>query len=419
MPEIAHSPYPTSAAVAASRIQSSRRTIDATATASSRRFRSPRALVSTASITLRRHPNLGWMHLEVRLEDLEGRGGGCGSAVAAVLDQGADRDRRRVGGRVPAPPGLIELPGEAGDALELLGRSSLACDGFREGAEDGRRGPAGAVRRLQQPLAHDVEVERVDLDNRRRRGCEAVQDTAGGLPVADLFDIGGDVRLHEPAAVCDQGVEARHLERRHEQVLLPDRELNRVARLPQPVDPPLLRVCLRRVGLLAPFRGRQQPRQLAWDVDPRRAAEAKARGPLLERVPPRGGQLVEAVAEVVEVGVAGSLQRRGHRHLLTDERVPVLERAARDHVAVLVVDVVEAGASDRLGRRHKPFLERRERGHRLEGGARRIEAGDRAVEARVVVLAGYAGVEQRRELLWVVRAEDAGLERWVRGEREN
>src|SRR5438034_4368521 len=210
MPAIAQSPYPTSAPVAASRTQSRRRTTDAAATASSRRLRSPRALVSTASITLRRHPDLGWMHLEVRLEDLERCRRRGGSAMAAVLDQGADRDRRGVCGRIPAPPGLVELSGETRDARALLGRAGLAGDENREAAEDGRRGPVGPVCGLEEALAHDVEVERVELDGRRRRRGEAVQDAAGRLLVADLLDVGGDVRLHEPAAVCDQGVETRH-----------------------------------------------------------------------------------------------------------------------------------------------------------------------------------------------------------------
>src|SRR5512133_3338085 len=178
MPAIAHSPYATSAPVAASRIQSRRRTTDAAAIASSRRLRRPRALVSTASITLRRHPDLGWMHLEVRLEDLEGCRRRGGAAVTAVLDQGADCDRRRVCRRIPAPPRLIELPGEAGDARALLSGPGLAGDRNREGAEDGRRGPAGAVRRLQQTLADDVEVERIKLDDRCRRRGEAVQNAA-------------------------------------------------------------------------------------------------------------------------------------------------------------------------------------------------------------------------------------------------
>src|SRR6266550_4080859 len=69
---------------------------------------------------------------------------------------------------------------------------------------------------------------------------------------------GGEVRLHQPAAVCDQRIEARHLERRHQQVLLTDRKLDRISRFPEPVDLPLLRVGLRRVRRSAPLRRWQQ-----------------------------------------------------------------------------------------------------------------------------------------------------------------
>src|SRR5439155_23701253 len=152
-----------------------------------RRLRRPRALVSTASITLRRYPDLGRMGLEVRLEDLERRRGGCRAAVAAVLDQGADGDRRGVCGRIPAPLGLVHLPGEAWDAHALLGRTGLAGDRDREAAEDGRRGAVRRVGRLVEALAHHVEVERVELDGRRRRRGEAVQHPAGRLSRADLL----------------------------------------------------------------------------------------------------------------------------------------------------------------------------------------------------------------------------------------
>src|SRR2546421_4947610 len=127
MPAIAHSPYATSAPVAASRIQSSRRTMDAAATASRGLLR-PRALVSTASITLRRHPHLNRMSLEVRLEDLERGGRRRSAAVTAVLDQRTDRDRRRVCRRGPTPPRLIELAGGAGVAPALLWRSAPSVD---------------------------------------------------------------------------------------------------------------------------------------------------------------------------------------------------------------------------------------------------------------------------------------------------
>src|SRR5204863_1335723 len=138
MPAIAHNPYATSAPVAASRIQSRRRTRDAAPTCSALLLRSPRALVSTASITLHRYRDLRWMRLEVRLEDLERRGSGGRAAVTAVLDHCADGDRRRIGGGIAAPPGLVELAREARDALVLLGRAGFPGDGHRERAENRR-----------------------------------------------------------------------------------------------------------------------------------------------------------------------------------------------------------------------------------------------------------------------------------------
>src|SRR2546423_1055260 len=120
--------------------------MDAAATASRGLLR-PRALVSTASITLRRHPHLNRMSLEVRLEDLERCGSRRRATVTAVLDQRTDRDRRRVCGRVPAPPGLVELAGEAGDARALLGRAEA---GTRRGQPVGW---ARAGTRARQPVS--------------------------------------------------------------------------------------------------------------------------------------------------------------------------------------------------------------------------------------------------------------------------
>ena len=67
----------------------------------------------------------------------------------------------------------------------------------------------------------------------RRVGSEAPLDD-GRLPVrCGGLDVRDDVRRDELAAVRDHRVEARHLQRRHLQVLLADRELDRVARLPE------------------------------------------------------------------------------------------------------------------------------------------------------------------------------------------
>src|SRR5207237_7408350 len=108
------------------------------------------------------------------------------------------------------------------------------------------------------------------------------------------------------AAVRDQRVEARQLERGHEQVLLADRELDGVARLPEPVDLPVAGIALLRVARVPPRDRRQQAGRLRPEVDSGRAAEPEARGPLLERLLALGRQLPEVVPELVEVGVAGA-----------------------------------------------------------------------------------------------------------------
>src|SRR5947208_13506086 len=100
MPSIAQRPYATEASTAASRSRSTRRTTSrALAWSPARRGRRPRARVSTASIlTSVTDVGRGLSGLvEVGLEHLER--GGCrrGAAVAAVLDHGADGDRRVVG----------------------------------------------------------------------------------------------------------------------------------------------------------------------------------------------------------------------------------------------------------------------------------------------------------------------------------
>src|SRR3954468_8201943 len=80
-------------------------------TSASRRLRRPRALVSTASIAISVGGMLGGGGglLEVLLEDPERRRC-CGRpAVAAVLDHGADGDRRLLVRAVAAPPRLRQV----------------------------------------------------------------------------------------------------------------------------------------------------------------------------------------------------------------------------------------------------------------------------------------------------------------------
>ena len=134
---------------------------------------------------------------------------------------------------------------------------------------------------------------------------------------------------------------------------------------------------------LAPLGRRQQARLPPGRRRSRSPAEAEPARPALERVAAVGGQRVEAVAEVVEVRVAGVRERRRQRHRLVDVRVPVLEDLRRRDGPPAAVYVPCTGASGTA--RSMPLLHRRQRGHRLERRAGRIEALDRAVERRVVV----------------------------------
>ena len=118
----------------------------------------------------------------------------------------------------------------------------------REVAEHGRGRAERRVRRLEQTLPDDLERAGSDVDL-LRRGRGGMRRGAAG---DGLLDVEEQVRRHELAAVRDQRVEARHLQRRDEQVLLSDRELDRVARLPELVD-------LRLERLLPPLGRRQQP----------------------------------------------------------------------------------------------------------------------------------------------------------------
>src|SRR6266542_6652789 len=109
-----------------------------------------------------------------------------------------------------------------------------------------------------------------------------------GAAGGGLLDVEEQVRRHELPAVSDQRVEARHLQRRDQQILLADRELDRVTRLPELVERSL-------EGLLAPLRGREQTAVLWPHVDAGAAAEAEAARPRLQRVPVARRQLVDLV----------------------------------------------------------------------------------------------------------------------------
>ena len=111
------------------------------------------------------------------------------------------------------------------------------------------------MRRGVEAGADRLQAAGIDVDLHRRRERLRRQHLA-----VRVLDIEEDVRRDELAAVRDQRVEARHLQRRDEQVALADRELNRVSRLPELVD---------RVAevLLPPLGRRHEAGRLRTDVD--------------------------------------------------------------------------------------------------------------------------------------------------------
>src|SRR5205823_2826 len=92
------------------------------------------------------------------------------SALAAVLDHGADDDLRVVRRTIAAPPRLVPRTGVTREADGLLRRPGLAGDWLREVAEHAVRGAEGVVRRLEEALLDDAEVGRIEPRYRLRRG---------------------------------------------------------------------------------------------------------------------------------------------------------------------------------------------------------------------------------------------------------
>ena len=297
-------------------------------------------------------------------------------------------------GPVPAPPRLVlEMADRiAGEVDDLLGGPRLAGDRDRVACR--RRPTTCRSSSASQPRARRGRPASAAGSTPASRGGSGGNccSVTGCCPVrARLLDAGDDVRRHELAAVRDHRVEAGHLQRRHRDVLLPDRELDRVTRVPG-----LVPVALER--LLAPGRRRHDRlprRSLVADVEARRRAEAELAGPLLHAAARRRAALVEAVADRVEVRVARRRERLRQVHRPVHVRIPVLE-------LLLVAAVLgRRRALDRRVRREEVLLHRRERGDRLPGRARRVGDLRDAVEPGVVRRLRGGVVDERRELLRV------------------
>ena len=200
-----------------------------------------------------------------------------------------------------------------------------------------------------------------------------------GLDRGAAHERARDVRLHDRTAVRQRRVRDRELERRHREISLADREVDRLPLVPRLV-----------VGRPQPARRRHDAARLAGQVDPRPVSQPEPVRPLLHRE--RAGRLlvkVEAVAEAVEPRVARLRERRVQRH--------VCERTGLDVVEREVADREGAAAEERRVRRDQPRAQRRLGDDRLEGRAGRIEALRSAIEQ-------LAASASRQELLQVRRA---------------
>ena len=195
----------------------------------------------------------------------------------------------------------------------------------------------------------------------------------GGAPVG-AGDRLHQVRRHDLAAVLERAVGDGLLERRREQIALPDRHLDVVARLPQRVD--------RRVGAVdegwvmgLPMRVRDNAADGAGNVDRRHGAVAELSDPFLEDVRPLLVAVVELIPKAIEERVARDLERLRE----ADDRVlgPPVEEFV---VALVVRRLEERRAGPRRAGPDDARHPRRDRGDRLERRAGRIRAGERLVD---------------------------------------
>src|SRR5207248_3988519 len=168
------------------------------------------------------------------------------------------------------------------------------------------------------------------------------------------------------------------------EVALADRELDRVARLPEAVDLPAAGIARAGIRAMPPPDGGKKPRLHEPHVGAARLPEPEGARPALLRLAAVAREVEERVADAVEVRVARLGERRREIHALVYVRVPVVPDAMGE---VLRCDV-RAGARSVGLRLDQVFLERRDCGERLERRARRIQPVERPVERRVVAVEG-------------------------------
>ena len=243
--------------------------------------------------------------------------------------------------------------------------------------------------RLVEPVADDLERGGVDADGLGRVGRVPAEDDRCLAVRGGRLDLRDDVRRHELAAVRDHRVEARHLERRHRDVLLPDRELDR-SRPGSTRGPSRSRsaACARQGS----GRGRSAPRpgRSPWAGRTRTSAPspASASGPCRP-----GGR---------SRSPAGRSTCRTTRASASGSVIAWLTYGSQFLNTCLSSPYVALGrALERLVGLEQVLLHRGEGGDRLPGRAGRVDAARGAVDARVVRLLRGVVVDERLDLLRV------------------
>ena len=194
----------------------------------------------------------------------------------------------------------------------------------------------------------------------RPRSCGFVAHDGRAVRRDDAVD---DVGPHHDAVVRDRRGDHRHLQRRHEQPLLAERE-------PARIDVGVLL----RVEELRPLVEAARRALVRRRLERRRRVEAEALRVLDELL------RAELLADVAEDRVDRVLQRRA--------QVEAAERRGRVVVVdALAVDLAVAGVDEARRGREAARVDRGRGGDDLEGRARRVEAGGGAVEERVRALA--------------------------------
>src|ERR1019366_9342590 len=163
------------------------------------------------------------LHVEERIVDEAGgwrRGGG---AFAALLDHDDDHVLGVVDRRKARIPGVVALAGD-------LGGTGLAGDGHGIRAKDAVRRAGRRRGRLAQGAAQKGQVTARDAQAARGGEPEVLQ----GCTLWRVYTQ-AQVRRDGVAAVGDGRVVDRHLKGCGQQIALADRQVYRVARLPESV----------------------------------------------------------------------------------------------------------------------------------------------------------------------------------------